>query len=160
MCCRLEFKGSDRTIMGAGTYTELFFLDEATALAAGHRPCRRCRRAEFDAFKDAWLKGNAIKHDGSVPIKVIDRQIHRDRVTRQRRQVHFEAPLETLPSGVMVLLDSSPYLVCDDRLLPWGEKGYGTPLARHSGTVTVLTPRSTVAAIEAGYRTAVHRTAD
>ena len=118
VCCRLEFLARHRTIMGSGTYTELFFLDEATALAAGHRPCRTCRPAEYDAFKSAWLAGNPVADGGFVPIKAIDRQLHRERVTRQRRQVRFEAPLECLPYGVMVLVDSRPHLVCDDHLLP------------------------------------------
>ena len=82
--CRLEFKGRHRTIMGHRTYTELFFPDEATALAAGHRPCRTCRPARYNEFKAAWLAGNPVGHDRFVPIGTIDRQIHRERVTRKR----------------------------------------------------------------------------
>ena len=159
VCCVLKFPGKPRTLKTPRAYTKLFFLDEATALAAGHRPCRTCRRAEFDAFKDAWLTANPMEHDGSVPIKIIDRQIHCERVTRQRQQVRIDAPLETLPSGVMILVGSSPHLVWDDRLLPWGEKGYGAPVAGGSGTVKVLNPRSIMAAIEAGYRPTVHGSA-
>ena len=147
VCCQLEFNDRQRTVMGPRAYTELFFLDEATALAAGHRPCGTCRHAAYVKFKAAWLKGNLSGHDGSVSIERIDRQMHRERVDRRRRQVHFRAPLETLCSGVMILADSQSHLVWDNRLLPWGEKGYATPLARRSGTVMVLTPRSTVAAI-------------
>ena len=157
VCCRLEFRGKRRTIMGTGTYTELFFLDEATALAAGHRPCRTCRPARYDEFKSAWLAGNPVAHGGFVHIKSIDRQLHRERVTRQRRQVRFEAPLGCLPQGVMVLLHSRPHLVCDDHLMPWSDHGYGTSVKRHQGRVTVLTPRSIVAALREGYRPAVHR---
>ena len=156
VCCRLAFKGRQRTVMGHGTYTELFFLDEVTALAAGHRPCGECRRTEFRAFTRAWREGNGTEHDGPVPIRVIDRQMHRDRVGRQRRQMRFDAPLESLPSGAMVLIGTQPHLVCDDHLFPWGERGYGSPSVRHRGTVTVLTPRSTVRALGAGYLPAVH----
>ena len=156
VCCRLEIGGRKRTVVGPGTYTELFFLDEATAFAAGHRPCRFCRRPAFDAFKAAWLEANPIECEGTVSIKVIDRRIHRERVTRRRRQVRFDAPLETLCSGVMILLDSGPHLVWDDRLFPWSERGYGVSSPTRSGTVTVLTPRSTVAAMRVGYRPEVH----
>ena len=141
---------------GTGPTPRLFFLDEATALAARHRPCRFCRRAAFDAFKAAWLEANQIECDGFVPVKAIDRRIHRERVTRQRRQVRFEAPLETLCSGVMILADSRPHLLWDDRLFPWSECGYGASSPTRAGTVTVLTPRSTVAAMRAGYRPEVH----
>ena len=156
VCCVLKFPGKPRTLKRPRAYTKLFFLDEATALAAGHRPCRTCRREAYDAFKGAWLTGNPVGHDGSVPIAFIDKQMHRDRVGSPRRQERFDAPLETLCSGVMILIDSRPHLVWADRLLPWSEQGYGAPLARCSGTVTVLTPRSTVATIRAGYRPAVH----
>ena len=145
--------------MRLGTYTELFFLDEATAVAAGHRRCRRCRRAQYDAVKEAWLEGNPIECDGSDPVKVIDRRIHLERVTRKRRQVRFDAPLETLCSGVMIMVDSRPHLVRHDRLSPWNENGYGTSSPRRSATVTVLTPRSTVAAMPTGYRPEVRRSA-
>ena len=82
VCCRLEFGGRKRTLMGHRAYTELFFLDEATALAAGHRPCGTCRRAEYDAFKVAWLKGNPSWHEGPLSIQRIDRQMHSERVDR------------------------------------------------------------------------------
>ena len=157
VCCRLEFGVRRRTIMGPGTYTELFFLDEATALAAGHRPCWSCRPAEYEAFKSAWLAGNFVGRGGFVPIKTLDRQLHRERVTRGRRQMRFDAPLEALPFGAMILFRSRPCLVCDDHLLPWSEHGYGLPVKRHRGRVTVLTPRSIVAALHEGYRPLVRR---
>ena len=61
ICCLLSFKGYQHPIMGPSAYTELFFLDEATALAAGHRPCAYCRRADFNAFKEAWIKRQAVR---------------------------------------------------------------------------------------------------
>src|SRR5262245_6485047 len=76
--CLLDFKGRRRSVMSPGLYTELFFLDEATALAAGHRPCAECRRERFNAFRDAWLKGNG----GAAPVTApdIDRRLHEERL--------------------------------------------------------------------------------
>ena len=102
VCCRLEFKGYQHPIMGPGSYTELFFLDEATALAAGHRPCAYCRRADFNAFKTAWLSESSLANVGFISIKQIDRLLHCERMSRQRRQIRFSACLESLPDGVMV----------------------------------------------------------
>ena len=157
VCCRLEFKGYQHPIMGPGSYTELFFLDEATALAAGHRPCAYCRRADFNAFKTAWLSESSLANVGFVSVKQIDRQLHRERVSRQRRQVRFSARLESLPDGVMIQETEQPHLVWGKQLFPWRATGYAAPVARSAKTVTVLTPYSTVAALRAGYRPAVHQ---
>ena len=144
-------------IMGPGSYTELFFLDEATALAAGHRPCAYCRRADFNAFKAAWLSESSLANVGFVSIKQIDRQLHRERVSRQRGQIRFSGCLESLPDGVMIQETEQPHLVWGKQLFPWRAAGYAAPIARPSKTVTVPTPHSTVAALRAGYRPAVHQ---
>ena len=159
VCCRLEFKGYRHPIMGRGSYTELFFLEEATALAAGHRPCGYCRRADFNAFKAAWLCGSSLADEGFVSIKRIDRQLHRERIDGRRRQVRFSARLETLPDGVMIEHMTHTYLGWGAQLFPWHAQGYLTPIAKPSVAVTVavLTPRSMVAALAAGYRPVVHR---
>lgn len=157
VCCRLEFKGYQHPIMGRGSYTELFFLDEVTALAAGHRPCAYCRRADFNAFKAAWLSESSLANGGFVSVRQIDRQLHRERVSRQRRQVRFSARLESLPDGVMIQQTEQPHLVWGKQLFPWHATGYAAPIDRPSKTVTVLTPHSTVAALRAGYRPAVHQ---
>lgn len=157
VCCRLEFKGYQHPIMGPGSYTELFFLDEATALAAGHRPCAYCRRGDFNAFKAAWLSESSLANVGFVSVKRIDRQLHCERVSRQRQQIRFSARLESLPDGVMIQETEQPHLVWEKQLFPWHATGYATPIDRPSKTVTVLTPHSTVAALRAGYRPEVHQ---
>jgi hypothetical protein len=151
ICCRLAFKGRRRAVMAPGRYTELFFLDEATALAAGHRPCCECRREDFRAFQAAWRR--AFGHAAAAP--AIDRALHGARVEpRLRRQIRFQAPLEDLPDGVFVLLPEAPnpLLVQGDRLYPWHPGGYGPPRARRSGRASVLTPAPAVAVLRAGYR--------
>ena len=158
--CRLEFRGRHRTVMAPDRYTELFFLDEATALAAGHRPCGECRRPDFLRFKAAWLRGNPDRGLGvDAPIAVIDRELHRDRLDAAGRSRTFRAALATLPDGVFVAgeRDGEALLVWDGRLVPWTPAGYGSSRPRPSGaSVTVLTPRSSVAAIVAGYAPDVH----
>jgi hypothetical protein len=153
--CRLEFRGRRRTVMAPGRYTELFFLDEATALAAGHRPCGECRRADHRRFKAAWLAGNADRGlSPGAPVTAIDRELHRDRLGRDGRQRTFAADLGALPDGVFVELPGSPaaWLLWDRALCPWSPEGYGAARPRpRARAVTVLTPRSTVAAIAAGY---------
>jgi hypothetical protein len=150
--CRLVFKGRWRQVMAPRRYTELFFLDEATALAAGHRPCCECRREDFREFQAAWRRAFG-QH---APAPAIDRALHRARVEpRQRRQIRFEAELDDLPDGSFVLLaDAPPLLVRGNLLYPWSPRGYGPPRARGSGRVSVLTPAPTIAVLRAGYRPA------
>ena len=149
ICCVLEFKNYQHPIMGAGAYTELFFLDEATALAAGHRPCAYCRRRAFNAFKNAWCKAKGVRE---VRAPDIDRRLHRERVTRDRKKITFTAPLADLPDGTMVDRSGRAHLVKGNHLLPWSMAGYGEPVpAKASEKLTVLTPYSTVAVLRAGY---------
>jgi hypothetical protein len=160
--CQLQFRGRRRTVMTPGRYTELFFLDEATSLAAGHRPCGECRRADFRRFKAAWLAGNLERDLGPrVSIGVIDRELHQDRVGPDRRQRTFRAELGGLPDGVFVTLSgfTAPLVVWLGALWPWSPAGYGPPRDRPDQAVaTVLTPRSTVCAIAAGYAPGVDPT--
>jgi hypothetical protein len=153
--CQLEFRGRRRAVMTPGRYTELFFLDEATALAAGHRPCGECRRADYRDFKSAWLAGNQDRGlKPGVPIAVIDRELHQDRVGPDTWQRTFSAELGALPDGVFVTMPGSAdaLLVWHGALWPWSPTGYGPPRDRPGQVVvTALTPRSTVCAIEAGY---------
>jgi hypothetical protein len=154
--CLLEFKGRKRVLMTPGHYTELFFLDEATALAAGHRPCRECRRADHDRFKHYWLLGNPDRLGEANPgIDAIDRALHEDRVEpRTRRKKTYQADLAGLPDGTFVVLEDETQacLVWGDRLWEWSPGGYVNPIARPaSRTVTILTPRSIVNTLAAGY---------
>ena len=163
--CVLEFRGRRRTVMTPGRYTELFFLDEATALAAGHRPCGECRRADFLRFKNSWLSGNRDRGVGETStISALDRELQRDRLEADGRQQTTEGVLDTLPDGVFVTLPDRPdeaLLLWRGALWSWTAAGYEAPRRRQDVTprVTILTPRSTVAAVSAGYAPAVHESA-
>jgi hypothetical protein len=158
--CVLAFKDRRRTLMTPGRYTELFFLDEATALAAGHRPCGECRRADYRRFKAAWLAGNSKLGLGpGAPIEAIDRALHHDRLAPDGTQRTFVADLGGLPDGVLVVWpdDPTPHLIWHSALWPWSLTGYALSALRPDhGQVTVLTPRSTIAALRAGYSPMVH----
>jgi hypothetical protein len=140
--CRLEFKGRRRhPLLQPGRFTELFFLDEATALAAGHRACGECRREDYVRVKAFF---------GGLGADAIDEQLHAE------RQQHHEAPYRGLPDGAYVVFESRPYLVLDDRLLPWSPAGYGKPLPRpRSGRARVITPPSLIALLAAGWEPVV-----
>jgi hypothetical protein len=163
--CLLEFKGRHRAVMTPNRYTELFFLDEATGLAAGHRPCAECRRGRFLDFRDAW---EAVNHGtiGVDPIRAatIDDRLHSERIGPDRSRRTFRGMLDELPDGVFVMLDDrggDAYLIRGDRLLAWSPGDYRERLPRPGGVVvTVLTPRSTVRAIRAGYELEIHATAE
>ncbi|MGE3779361.1 MAG: hypothetical protein AB7F89_19390 [Pirellulaceae bacterium] len=149
--------------MQPGCYTELFFLDEATALAAGHRPCGECRRDAYLKFRQAWLRGNLGVLAQNASIADIDAQLHQDRVGLGGTNVRFPAVVGELPEGTFVVLPEQPdsaWLWWRGKLLPWSPHGYGQPLANDGNTaMQVLTPRSTVRALAAGYRAACHATA-
>ena len=157
ICCVLSFKDYKHPIMGRSAYTELFFLDEATALGAGHRPCAYCRRREFNAFKRAWMSGQHQDPERFESAPNIDRQLHRERVTRRRQQVTFRAPWSALPSGTMVEYQADAALLWRDALHPWTSRGYQAAVdPPTSGDTKVLTPRSIVAALNSGYVPGVH----
>ncbi len=163
IACTLEFRGWHREVMQPGRYTELFFLDEATAFAAGHRPCLLCRNAEARHFVAAWLAGNP-KAGPLRSVDVLDRALHAERVDPlTRRQRTGRARLRGIPDGAMVTLDTAPgapLLVWAGVLWPWSFDGYRQPLAPGesalSAEVTLLTPPSVVEAFRAGYRPTVH----
>lgn len=158
--CSLSFKDYRRNPKERkpNEYTELFFLDEATALAAGHRPCGQCRHKDFDRFVDSWAKGNGSSAE--ISIKVIDTKLHENRVTRSRDQITYPAQIDDLPDGVFIELESgseTAWLIWCDQLLRWQPDGYKERLQKPVGiTVTVLTPEPTVKTIAAGYRPHVH----
>jgi hypothetical protein len=165
--CVLEFKGRTRRPMPPGHYTSLFFLDEATALAAGHRPCAECQRERFTAFRSHWVAANPELAGSPAPlVDAIDSALHHERISDQRRQrdkrkLTYPERLAALPDGALVLLEANttPYLVRGDALYPWSFAGYSRPLARPDAQVQVLTPRSTVRALTHGYVAAVHSSA-
>jgi hypothetical protein len=139
--CALDYKGWRRVVMTPRTWTELFFLDEAVALAAGHRPCALCRRAAFLAFQAG---------SGGLKAPQMDAVLHGARLEGRGQRRH-QAPLEGLPDGVFVD-HGGPHLVRGAGLWPYAPAGYGAPVARFEGEVTVLTPAPTVEVLRAGYR--------
>lgn len=135
--------------MAPGRYTELFFLDEATALAAGHRPCAECRRADYNRLIDAWSE----IHGGRPHADAIDAQLHSERLEAISGTRRFQdMPYPGLPDGVFVLRDQEPFLVHGRDLLPWSPAGYGPSQPRPlRGEATVVTPASLVAILRLGW---------
>lgn len=164
LICVLDFKGRTRTPMPPGHYTALFFLDEATALAAGHRPCAECQHARFGEFRAHWAAANAQLAAGPAPaVDTIDRALHHERISdhpRQRDKIKrtYTAQLEALPDGVIVVLEAhtTPLLVQGAHVYPWSFAGYGPPIARTAAIAQVLTPRSIVRAIAHGFAPMMH----
>lgn len=161
--CELHYKGiSRKPLMQPKRYTELFFLDEATALAAGHRPCAECRRAEYNKFKAAWTKGNPhLAADEFLSASQLDNHLHADRIGPAGERVTFSEPLSSLPDGAMVVLNGSPHLKWKANALMWSDTGYCGSDARPSENelVAVLTPQTTVRALRSGYVPQVHDSA-
>jgi hypothetical protein len=156
IACVLEFRGRWRSVMSPGRYTELFFLDEAVALGAGHRPCAECRRERFNAFRRAWERSHK-REGGPLLAPEIDLELHRARIDKRGQKVTWEAPLNTMPDGCFVRIDGSSCLVWGEALLEWSPGGYVKKHRRPDGlTVTVLTPEPIVQCIRHGYRPAIH----
>ena len=162
IACRLEFKGRRRPIRQPRRWTELFFLDEATALAAGHRPCAECRREDYRRWQAAW-PGPDTSADA------MDLVLHADRLDGRAKRT-YEAALGDLPDGVLVVPGAQSArgaasaggaaLLRAGTLRAWTPGGYGSPArARPDDRVTVLTPRATVDAIARGYGVSVHPSA-
>ncbi|MGP9821825.1 hypothetical protein ACTZWW_17550 [Salinarimonas sp. NSM] len=168
IACLTAFAGRRRALMQPGRYTELFFLDEATAFAAGHRPCVECRRADWRRFAAAWRAGNGPPPDGPLRAADLDRILHEARVDpRTRAQVRTPARLGDLPDGAMVVHPGETgeepevaLLWLGRRLAPWSPAGYGAPRAADPGrAVLSLTPAPVLRAFAAGYVPGVHHTA-
>jgi hypothetical protein len=143
IACQLEFRGWQRpALLMPGRFTELFFLDEATAMAAGHRPCALCRRADYDQLTEFW----SGLHPGQRGADAIDAQLHDERVTPRTGERRFHtAALSSLPDGAFVLRDAKPYLVLGHALAEWSPGGYVSCVRRsRRETATVITPPSLV----------------
>ncbi len=151
IACRLEFRGwVRRPLLQPGRFTELFFLDEATALAAGHRPCALCRRADYDRFVAIWRR----LHPGEVGADAIDARLHAERVDPDTRaQRRHEAEFDDLPDGSFVLSEGAPYLVLGSQLLTWTTSGYSARRTRPThGRALQITPPAVVEVLRAGWR--------
>ncbi len=154
ICCVLAFKGRRRQVWGRG-YTELFFLDEATALAAGHRPCFECRRADAIAFAGAWGRAQGAS---SPRAPEMDAVLHAQRLDPTGGKRLHRMRAADVPDGAMIARNGGAWLVRGDALLPWSFGGYGKPAPRPArGLVDVLTPPAIVAALHAGYAPAEMR---
>jgi hypothetical protein len=157
--CTLSFKGRHRSVFAPRRYSELFFLDEATAFAAGHRPCAECRRDRFNEFRAVWMVANADRmHVKSSSVDEIDKVLHAERAVRGGGKRTYRANLQALPAGAMVEYSNSPHLIWHGGLRPWSFRGYGEPIQASpgAGEVAVLTPRSIVRVFELGFRPQVH----
>lgn len=153
--CLCEFRGWRRKVMSRRSWTELFFLDEATAFAAGHRPCFFCRRDDARRFRAAWEEGNGVS---GISAKAMDAVLHRERLERSRKRLHpLPRPLGELPDGAMVQADGESYLVTGGKTLRWTFAGYHS--AEVAGDAMLLTPPSTIRAFLAGYRPVLHPSA-
>jgi hypothetical protein len=152
IACRLEFRGRRRSpLMRPGRFTELFFLDEATALAAGHRPCAECRREDYDRFAALWLEMH-----GERGADTIDTRLHEERFDAAARERRLHAArFAELPDGAFALHDDTPKLVLGDALLTWTAGGYTRREPRPRGSATLITPPSLVGVLRSGWESAV-----
>ena len=162
--CALKYKDRHRVVMSPGQYTELFFLDEPTALAAGHRPCATCRRVEYDAFKALWLEANPeLAARSEEKITEIDKLLHAERADARRQKRTWSARLGDLPDGSMVVRRGTPdpLLVWGGQVHTWTPGGYTAARSLDPDTeVEVLTPFSVVKTLAQGYRPVVHPSAE
>lgn len=147
--CERVWKDWHRNVMTPGRYTELFFLDEAVALAAGHRPCALCRRSAFHAYRQSA--------DFTCPAAEMDTLLHAERaIPRKYQQRRHVANAAALPDGAIILDKATPCLILGGAVFPVSASGYGAPRARPQGTVQLLTPPSSCKALHAGYKPRLH----
>ena len=156
ICCVLDFKNRRRDVWGR-SYSELFFLDEATALAAGHRPCFECRRKDAEAFAERWRETFKLRRRPRAA--AMDEQLHAERLDGHAKRLH-RRKVDDLPDGAFVALEEGVYAVRGNSLLRWIPKGYDARRRRPRGvTVDVLTPPAIVAVLAGGYRPQWHPSA-
>lgn len=155
IACVLEFRGRHREIMKPRSYTELFFLDEATAFAAGHRPCAECRNADYKRFRDLWRAcfGEPASADA------MDAVLHNERLDGRTKRT-WQADVTTLPDGTYLSVDGAARILWNGELVAWSDAGYGDRVqCPTQAIVEVLTPPSIVAIFKSGYRSEVHPSA-
>ena len=154
--CLCEFRGWRRPVMGRRSWTELFFLDEATAFAAGHRPCFFYRRDDANRFRAAWEKGNGA---ADIRAREMDAVLHRERLERGKKRLHpLPVPVSELPDGAMVKAGDESFLILQGRALQWSMAGYQKAEAALDDGM-LLTPPSALRALSAGYRPVLHPSA-
>jgi hypothetical protein len=156
--CTLNDRGRWRAVMAQRSWTELFFLDEAVALAAGHRPCFACRRASAEAFRVAWAKAQETDAPPSAP--AMDAILHSERLDHRHKRIHpLTVPIADLPDGAAVVHDNVAFTIVKGHAYRWTEHGYDC-VRNFSHADGLLTPPSTVNAMRAGYRPLLHPTID
>ena len=157
LVCLCEYKDRQRAVMGRRSWTELFFLDEAVALAAGHRPCFFCRRQDAEGFRDAWAQGRAAKLPRAAEMDAV---LHAERIDRGRKRLHaLPADVDELPDGTVIAVAGEAYTLMQGRAFRWTARGYEGP-AEIPRANALLTPPSTVGALSAGYRPVLHPSVD
>ena len=157
LVCSCEYKGRRRAVMAGRSWTELFFLDEAVALAAGHRPCFACRREAAEHFRDAWAVGRGEPRSSAASI---DSVLHEERLEQGRKRIHpIDRSLAALPDGTMVVAAGSAFTLRLGQAYRWTADGYAPP-EHFPSADGLLTPPSTVLALAAGYRPAIHPSID
>ena len=156
LICMLQWRGVRRKVMGEGSWTELFFLDEATALAAGHRPCFLCRRDAAQAFQVSFpMRGQGVTPKAGD----IDGVLHAERLDGRRKRLHaLTSPAADLPDGAMILQDGAPHLILGGLARPWAPSRYGAPAAALD-SAQLITPPSTLAVLKDGYAPMIHPSA-
>jgi hypothetical protein len=157
ICCVLDFKGRHHDVWGR-RYTALFFLDEPTALAAGHRPCFECRRKDAEAFAERWRAARSLS--ARPMADAMDGVLHDERLRGRDKRLHRRA-IDALPDGAFIALDGEAFAVRGEALLRWTPQGYDTRRARpHGVDVDVLTPPAILAVLSAGFRPRWHASVD
>ena len=154
--CLTSFRDRRRMVMSPNSYTELFFLDEAVALAAGHRPCAECRREDYVRFQHAWARASL----GKTGADLMDERLHADRLIRPGARRTYREMLSDLPDGAFVEIDGTAWQVWKGALRAWSPAGYAErrPIVRRE--VTVITPKSLVSVLRTGYSpTIIHPSA-
>lgn len=155
LVCVCEFRGRRRKVMGGRSWTELFFLDEATAFAAGHRPCFYCRRDDANRFRACWEQGNRV---ADILAPEMDAVLHRERFASGKKLHPLPMPLEKLPDGAMVQAGGASYVIAKGRALRWSFAGYRAA-ERVVADAMLITPPSTLRALAAGFRPVLHPSA-
>lgn len=153
LICTCDYRGVRRAVMGGRSWTELFFLDEAIALAAGHRPCFLCRRPAAQAFRGAWARAKGIDPPSAAQIDAV---LHAERLAGRRKRLHaIDRSIRDLPDGAVIAIEETAFVVIAGEAFPWAESGYGPsePIPRARA---LLTPPSTLAVLQHGYGPVFH----
>lgn len=160
--CTLSYAGVQRQIFSPNSYSELFFLDEATALSAGHRPCAKCRRERFHEFKLAWCTANRGDAEAKLTVQELDKQLHEERAIRGGGKLTHLMPFAEIPDGAFFEWQGEALLCWKDTVKIWSPAGYSLAISvpAPADLVEVLTPISIVKMFSQLFRPQVHESAE